>query len=108
VFFILSLTDKEAVMTEFLQTMLSFPTVIFTFFMCLCLILWLMTIFGLVGFEAGDIDVDVDVEAGISSSVGEAVGILSRFGLGGSQSHWSLVCFLFLVGFFQHYSRCFY
>ncbi len=68
-------------MTEFLQTMLSFPTVIFTFFMCLCLILWLMTIFGLVGFEAGDID--VDVEAGVSSSVGEAVGILSRFGLGG-------------------------
>ena len=73
-------------MTGFLQTMLSFPTVIFTFFMCLCLILWLMSVLGVIGFEAGDIDVDADIDidmGGDGVHAAEAMGIMSRLGLGG-------------------------
>ncbi|WP_434778116.1 hypothetical protein [Neisseria sp. Ec49-e6-T10] len=63
-------------MTEFLNSALSFPTIIFSIFFCISLILWLFTAFGLFGFDA-DVDVDGDI------TVGEAVGFLSRFGLGG-------------------------
>lgn len=75
---------------SFLNSMLSFPTVIFSFFLCICVILWLLTILGLFGFEAVDVDVDADIDfdvgdlAGNHGSVaGEAMGFLSRFGLNG-------------------------
>ncbi len=89
-------------MTEFLQAIMSFPTLIFTFFLCVCLVLGLMTIFGVLGFEAGDIDVDMDADMDADMDTGsaaEAVGLLSRFGLSGVPIT-LVISFLSLFGWF--------
>lgn len=91
-------------MEAFLVASLSFPTIIYTFFLCLCVILWLLTIMGAlsldvsvdVGGDVGDIgdmgDVGdaplassphVDMDSGDSPSAAQAVGILTRLGLNG-------------------------
>ncbi len=67
-------------MTHFLEAVLSFPTIIFSFFLCLSAVLGLLTIFGGFGLDVGDVEVDV---GGEQMNVGEAVGFLSRFGLNG-------------------------
>ena len=77
-------------MAAFFANFLLFPTVIFTFFLCLSLILGLLTIFGLFDVDAGDVG-GLDIDAGDVGShldhgmhtTGEAVGFLSRFGLNG-------------------------
>ena len=86
-------------MTEFLQAIMSFPTIVYTFFLCICLILGLLTIIGVLGFEVGDIDLDADMDAGEGLNPAEAVGFLSRFGLGGVPIT-LVVSFLSLFGWF--------
>lgn len=93
-------------MQEFLTTALSFPTVIYTFFLCLCILLWLLTILGVLSLDTSIDGVDVgdvgDIGAishptggGLTSShagadlgadaptTGQAVGMLSRLGING-------------------------
>lgn len=85
-------------MSIFLDTALSFPTVVFTFFLCLSTILWLLTALGFLGVDAGqagdigDIG-DIGGDIGLfgthahaetdTISVQETMGFMSRFGLNG-------------------------
>lgn len=105
-------------MSEFLHGVLSFPTVIFSFFLCLCFILWLLTAVGLLGFESGEIDLDLDVDInvgdmgshadigdvghGVSAEAGHAVGLLTRFGLNGVPIT-LVISFLSLFGWIVSY-----
>lgn len=68
---------------SFFSSMLSFPTVIYSFFLCVCVILWLLTALGMLGFEGADADVS-GVGGGLDHHIAsEAMGLLSRFGLNG-------------------------
>lgn len=71
---------------SFLGYMLSFPTVIYSFFLCICIILWLLTVLGLLGLEGAEIDASDIGDAGAGPDyhiAGEAMGLLSRFGFNG-------------------------
>lgn len=69
-------------MSHYLDVALSFPTIVFSFFLCLTTILWLLTILGVLGLETGEFDGDLDVDSdGILAA--EIMGFLSRFGLNG-------------------------
>lgn len=71
---------------SFLGYMLSFPTVIYSFFLCICIILWLLTALGLLGLEGAEIDASDIGDAGAGPNyhiAGEAMGLLSRFGFNG-------------------------
>lgn len=64
-------------MDLFLQTALSFPTVVFSVLLAVCLALWLLTLAGL-------FDLDVfGVSANPDSDVVDFAGFLARFGLDG-------------------------
>ncbi|MGL4668118.1 MAG: hypothetical protein ACRCWR_09330 [Saezia sp.] len=89
-------------MEAFLTVALSFPTVIYTFFLCLCTVLWLLTIMGALSLDTGmDIGGDVGDMGDIGGDIGDAhlasphididtgaeaaqaVGVLTRLGLNG-------------------------
>ncbi len=61
-------------MATLLSLMSSFPTVIYTVPLIICLILWLFSLLGVFDFDA--VDMDVDAEGGLS-------GLLATFGLAG-------------------------
>lgn len=87
-------------MAAFFSFALSFPTVIYSFFLCVSVILWLLTIVGVLDLNTGDADLgdigDADVgdlahpgdlmvesHEGGASTAAEAMGLLSRMGLSG-------------------------
>ncbi len=48
-------------MDPFYQNITSFPTVIFTFVLAICVLYWLLAVLGVVDIDVLDIDVDVDL-----------------------------------------------
>lgn len=68
-------------MTPFYQNMSSFPTVIFTFLLTVCLLFWLVSILGILDIDALDLP-DVDA-ASEGSMVNAAAGLLMKLGLNG-------------------------
>lgn len=66
-------------MDTFLQIILTFPTIFFTFFLVLSAVYWLLTVLGFVGIEALDMDLDGDSVA----SLNVFSGLLFRLGLNG-------------------------
>ncbi len=75
-------------MALFFATSLGFPTVIWTFFLCIAAFYWLSAIFGIFDLDIldGDIDIDLesssDLESG-SEGLGGLTGFLFTFGLTG-------------------------
>lgn len=67
-------------MTEFLQTALTFPTLLYSILLAFCAIYWLLAATGLLDLEALDGLLGDD---GDSHSASESAGLLARLGLGG-------------------------
>ena len=67
-------------MTEFLQTALTFPTLLYSILLAFCAIYWLLASTGLVDIDALDGFLGGD---GDSHHASESVGLLARLGLGG-------------------------
>lgn len=71
-------------MNPFHQIVTSFPTVIFTLLLVLCVLYWAVAVLGLVDLDILDIDFDGDIDAAdsIEAQTGLA-GLLLKFGLAG-------------------------
>lgn len=69
-------------MTEFLQTALTFPTLVYSILLAFCVVYWLLAATGLVDIDALDglLGGDGDGDGGDAS---DSAGILARLGLGG-------------------------
>lgn len=93
-------------MNEFLLTIVSFPTVFFTFFLGVAVLYWLCAAIGLVDIEVLDIDlpdVDGQVHAHAEHTFAETfAGILLRLGLNGVPVT-IIVTFIALIGWFISY-----
>ncbi len=93
-------------MNEFLLTIVSFPTVLFTFFLGVAVLYWLCAAIGLVDIDVLDInlpDVDGQVHAHAEHTFAETfAGILLRLGLNGVPVT-IIITFVALVGWFISY-----
>ncbi|MDN3637707.1 DUF1449 family protein [Simiduia curdlanivorans] len=84
--FAILLSDK---MDPFYQNLASFPTAIFSFFLILCLLYWLVAVLGFVDidmldFDVPDMDGDLDINADSSHSTPDVLAALMlKFGLQG-------------------------
>lgn len=68
-------------MDPFYQNISSFPTVIFTFFLLLFMLFWLVAVLGLVEIDALDLpDLDMDVDHASPDAI---AGLIMKFGLHG-------------------------
>jgi hypothetical protein len=65
-------------MGEFIEAVLAFPTVLFSFLLIVVIGYWLFVLFG-----GADLDVDTDVDTDVDHEVGGATGFLAALGLGG-------------------------
>jgi len=71
-------------MNPFHQTVTSFPTVIYTVLLIICVIYWVVAVLGLVDLDVLDVDLDGDIDAADSASVQEGIaGLLHKLGLNG-------------------------
>jgi len=71
-------------MNPFHQTVMSFPTVIFTVLLIICLLYWLVAVLGLVDLDVLDVDLDGDIDTADSLEAQNGIaGLLLKFGLGG-------------------------
>jgi len=70
---------------ELIRISFSFPTVVFTFLLCIMMGIWLITVAGLLDLDFFNIDIDVDIDTtGAETGVGEALaGLLTSWGLTG-------------------------
>ncbi len=69
------------VFSEFFASILSFPTAIFTFLLCFCIVFWLISLLGVVDIDIFDLDLpDPDGDIG---ATGVVAGLLMRLGLYG-------------------------
>lgn len=69
-------------MTPFFQNISSFPTVIFTFLLTLCLLFWLVAIIGIIDIDVLDVG-DADIGGGDNGMVNGAAGLMMKLGLNG-------------------------
>jgi hypothetical protein len=83
-------------MNDFLQTALSFPTVVFSVVLAVCVVYWLLASTGLVDGEAADTRFGGDGDPGTASG---AAAMLSRVGLDGVPAAVSLTVFSFTAWF---------
>ena len=67
-------------MTEFLQTALTFPTLVYSILLAFCVVYWLLAATGLVDIDALDGLLGGDADGGDAS---DSAGILAKLGLGG-------------------------
>lgn len=71
-------------MNPFHQTVTSFPTVIFTVLLIICMLYWLIAVLGLVDLDVLDLDYDGDIDSTDSLEAQNGItGLLLKFGLGG-------------------------
>lgn len=85
-------------MSELFHTLFSFPTVIFTSLLGLCLLYWLTVILGLLDLDLFDVDLDLDLDPGVDAALdgadagdlelgegtsGGLVGVVQSLGLAG-------------------------
>lgn len=71
-------------MDPFHQTVMSFPTVIFTVLLIICMLYWVVAVLGLVDLDVLDIDMDGDIDSADSIEAQNGIaGLLLKFGLGG-------------------------
>jgi hypothetical protein len=95
-------------MDPFYQNIASFPTVVFTFFLCLVVLFWLVAILGVVDIDVLDFDLpDSDGSLGVNSGHGVEspdvlAGLLLKFKLEGVPATISL-SFLALFGWLISY-----
>jgi len=71
-------------MNPFHQTVTSFPTVVYSLLLIICMLYWLVAVLGLVDLDVLDMDYDGDIDSAdsIEAQTGLA-GLLLKFGLGG-------------------------
>lgn len=65
-------------MNQFHQTVTSFPTVLYTILLLICMVFWLVGILGFGGFDTIDIDTDFDSDIGSPDGI---AGFLLRYNL---------------------------
>ncbi|MCK4841609.1 MAG: DUF1449 family protein [Methylococcales bacterium] len=96
------LLSKE--MDPFYQNISSFPTVIFTFILAICVLYWLVAVLGIVDIDLLEIDgVDADFDTGSELSGPNALaGVMLKFGLNGVPVT-IIVSFLSLFGWMISY-----
>lgn len=71
-------------MNPFHQTVTSFPTVIYTLLLLICMLYWVVAVLGLVDLDILDMDYDGDIDSVDSAAAQTGIaGLLLRFGLGG-------------------------
>ena len=102
--FAILLSEK---MDPFYQNIASFPTAIFTFFLVICLLYWLVAVLGFVDLDVLDIDIpDVDGELGVNqtdlSTPDVLAGLMLKLGLYGVPVT-IIVSFIALFGWFICY-----
>jgi len=75
-------------MEVFLNTALSFPTVLFSILLCLAMLFWFTASLGLFSVDSFDLDIDVDMDVDLGGDVDGLhpeglAGLLTKFGLDG-------------------------
>jgi len=71
-------------MNPFHQTVTSFPTVIYTLLLVICVLYWAVAVLGLVEIDVLDMDYDGDIDSFDSAEAQTGLaGLLLKFGLGG-------------------------
>jgi len=71
-------------MTPFYQTITSFPTVIYTGFLLLCIFYWAIAVLGMVEVDFLDLDLDGDIDINEGADAQQALaGLLLKLGLHG-------------------------
>ena len=91
-------------MDPFYQNISSFPTVIFTFVLAICVLYWLFAVFGAVDIDVLDIDgLDADGDLGNEETSANALAaVMLKFGLSGVPVT-IMVSFLSLFGWLASY-----
>ena len=91
-------------MDPFYQNIASFPTAIFTFILAICVLYWLLAVFGVVDIDILDLDgIDADFELGSEVSTANALaGVMLKFGLDGVPVT-IIISFLSLFGWLASY-----
>jgi len=91
-------------MDPFYQNISSFPTVIFTFVLAICVLYWLLAVFGAVDIDVLDIDgLDADGDLGNEETSANALAaVMLKFGLSGVPVT-IIVSFLSLFGWLASY-----
>ena len=91
-------------MDPFYQNISSFPTAIFTFILALCVLYWLLAVFGIVDIDILDIDsIETDFELGSEATTANAMaGVMLKFGLDGVPVT-IIISFLSLFGWLLSY-----
>ena len=102
--FAILLSEK---MDPFYQNVSSFPTVIFTFFLLLFMLFWLVAVLGLVEIDAFDLpDVDMDMDS--NQTTPDAIsGLIMKFGLHGVPITITLSILSLLGWFISYYGMYF-
>ncbi|WP_347904343.1 hypothetical protein [Pseudomonas purpurea] len=88
-------------MEIFLQTVLSFPTVVFSFVLCLAIIYWAIVAFGLVEVDVLDLEADALLEG--SGNAEGLAGLLIKFKLDGVPVTVVLTLLVFFGWFFTYF-----
>jgi len=91
-------------MDPFYQNISSFPTIIFTFFLAICVLFWLVAVLGIIDIDSLDID-GLDAESGSASeaiSPNALAGLMLKFGLNGVPVT-IIISFLSLFGWLVSY-----
>ena len=71
-------------MTPFHQTVTSFPTVIYSVLVVVCILYWLIAVLGFVDLEILDLDMDGDIDSADSADAQSSIaGLLHKLGLNG-------------------------